>query len=481
MEIHIYLPNNYNKFKYYYGQKRIETRKTIQIKVYYVTKCTNEFQNNTSNLILLGCCENKDTIANFNLFLNQEREKILNIKLEREKCSGVMIFNYKPTMFKNFRKNDYTNEVTDQYFFLYLANLLQSQEPEHIFQPTKLIYNTLDSFAKIATTILKPFSLVFHKTAIHQHAIIWRREFNEKRQRNGSILFDVLLGLMICFLMYHMQNPESYFMSVTEFILEKLRMLLELLDGSPVGLKLNVQLNNFLLKCFMYHVDLWWNFIIIVEPAIRYLFIPITILGILGFSFQCAMLCDIITLISLHAHCFYIYAAMLYKLELTTLRSLWRMVIGRRLNILKNRVESQKYSNRQLFLATLFFTTLLFLLPTVLVYYFVFAALRMLIYGLTFVLLTLQQMVLKCSLYDYLNWIIGKHSHPENISIDLVSHVIQEQFDLYQFQMTNYKSSPWKSSEFMKTNDDNFNKPIPLDKFFKKLLCGDLMAFSNVE
>jgi phosphatidylinositol glycan class Q protein len=183
----------------------------------------------------------------------------------------------------------------------------------------------------------------------------------------------MLLGIVMFMIMNYVGNPQKYFMNLTEVVLNKLRTLLDELDGDPIGLKLNVQLNSFLHKCFTYHVDLWWNFIIIVEPAISHLFVPITIFGIMGFSFQCALLCDIITLITLHAHCFYIYAAMLYKLELTSLKSLWRIVLGRRLNVLKNRVESQEYSNRQLFLATLFFTTLLFLLPTIITYYVVFA------------------------------------------------------------------------------------------------------------
>lgn len=39
-----------------------------------------------------------------------------------------------------------------------------------------------------------------------------------------------------------------------------------------------------------------------------------------------------------------------------------------------DRVESEQYTNRQLFLATLFFTTLLFIFPTVIIYYLVFAS-----------------------------------------------------------------------------------------------------------
>lgn len=136
--------------------------------------------------------------------------------------------------------------------------------------------------------------------------------------------------------------------------MHNLRNLLEMLKGSPVGLKLNAQLNNFLLDCFVYHVDLWWNFLgnylldtffnqlklnyfltVIVNPLIHYIFLPLSVLGLFGLSFQLAMLSDLLTIITLHAHCFYIYAALLYKIEISGLRSLFRIVLGRRKNILR--------------------------------------------------------------------------------------------------------------------------------------------------
>lgn len=339
MDIHLYLPNNFYKYKYLYGQKREECKRSEQVLTYYVIKCTSKFeQENADNLILLGTHSCSDlTSGDFNLITSNADERIKEINLRDENHKRtVKLFSYNESSFNSFNENDYDSDSINKYFFLYLAFLRQSQSAPKILHPSKLFFRALEKISTILSIILSPFAKFFQKTAISQHAMMWKRGLNEKRTRNGSILFDVMLGILVCLLMYHIRNPENYFMNVTEFILDKLRMLLEKLDGSPAGLKLNVQLNNFLHRCFMYHVDLWWNFIIIVEPAIRYLFVPITIFGIMGFSFQCAMLCDIITLISLHAHCFYIYAAMLYKLELISLRSLWRIVIGRRLNVLKS-------------------------------------------------------------------------------------------------------------------------------------------------
>lgn len=43
--------------------------------------------------------------------------------------------------------------------------------------------------------------------------------------------------------------------------MRQLQELLDALKGSPVGLKLNVDLNNFFLDSFRYHVDLWAAFL----------------------------------------------------------------------------------------------------------------------------------------------------------------------------------------------------------------------------
>lgn len=52
---------------------------------------------------------------------------------------------------------------------------------------------------------------------------------------------------------------------------------------------------------------------------------------------------------------------------------MWRLFIGRKYNPLRQRVDSCDYAQNQLFIGTLGFTVLLFLLPTTLMYYTVFA------------------------------------------------------------------------------------------------------------
>lgn len=163
--------------------------------------------------------------------------------------------------------------------------------------------------------------------------------------------------------------------------------------------------------------------------------------------------------------------------------------------LISDRVESQNYTNRQLFLATLFFTTLLFILPTVLIYYFVFATvncqtfqykrrikfsslqLRLSIYCVSFILMNIQYKILTFPFYKYLRWISGSYIDPTNISINLVSSKRLQNYELTEFRLELKSSFPWSKSVFNVTPQCQLPKPLPIASFAKCLLKGELMAF----
>ena len=70
----------------------------------------------------------------------------------------------------------------------------------------------------------------------------------------------------------------------------------------------------------------------------------------------------------------------LFSLQIYALSSLWRLFRGKKWNVLRKRVDSAQYDVDQLFIGTLLFTILLFLLPTTAFYYIVFA----MVYACTF-------------------------------------------------------------------------------------------------
>jgi len=98
---------------------------------------------------------------------------------------------------------------------------------------------------------------------------------------------------------------------------------------------------------------------------------------------------DLISLLTLHIHCFYIASARIYGWQLTIIISLFHLFRGKKRNVLRNRIDSCDYELDQLLLGTILFTLLFFLLPTVLVFYSTFALARMAIITLKAILDTL--------------------------------------------------------------------------------------------
>lgn len=52
------------------------------------------------------------------------------------------------------------------------------------------------------------------------------------------------------------------------------------------------------------------SYTVIISPLVKYLFAPLAIIGCFGLSFQLSMLADLLSVITLHAHCIFTYASM---------------------------------------------------------------------------------------------------------------------------------------------------------------------------
>lgn len=88
-----------------------------------------------------------------------------------------------------------------------------------------------------------------------------------------------------------------------------------------------------------------------------------------GMSLLLAMASDVLELATLHLFTLYSQFAWLHNQQMSLLSSLWKLFRGKKLNVLRNRVDSNDYDVAQLLLGTLFFTVVTFLFPTTFVYY----------------------------------------------------------------------------------------------------------------
>ncbi|XP_056390221.1 phosphatidylinositol N-acetylglucosaminyltransferase subunit Q [Hyla sarda] len=195
-----------------------------------------------------------------------------------------------------------------------------------------------------------------------------------------SLLVDIVLGILLMSWLYrgnHIGQLADALIPVADRVALELQSLLQWLMGAPAGLKMNRALDEVLGRFFMYHIHLWISYIRLMSPFIEVILWYIGLSACLGLSMALSILSDIIALLTFHIYCFYVYGARLYCLKMHGLSSLWRLFRGKKWNVLRQRVDSCSYDLDQLFLGTLLFTILLFLLPTTALYYLVFTLLRL--------------------------------------------------------------------------------------------------------
>ncbi|XP_055507136.1 phosphatidylinositol N-acetylglucosaminyltransferase subunit Q isoform X2 [Leucoraja erinacea] len=207
-------------------------------------------------------------------------------------------------------------------------------------------------------------------------------EFMRKANLFVSFLIDVGLGMLLISWLYQQNRIGQLadaLIPAADHIAKELEILLEWLMGAPAGLKMNKALDEVLGHFFLYHIHLWISYIHLMSPFIEMILWYVGLSACLGLTVALSIGSDIIALLTFHIYCFYVYGARIYCLKIYGLSSLWRLFRGKKWNVLRQRVDSCSYDLDQLFIGTLLFTVLLFLLPTTALYYLVFTLLRLVV------------------------------------------------------------------------------------------------------
>ncbi|KAM6155389.1 phosphatidylinositol N-acetylglucosaminyltransferase subunit Q isoform 5-T5 [Rhynchocyon petersi] len=218
-----------------------------------------------------------------------------------------------------------------------------------------------------------------------------------------SVLLDVGLGLALLTWLHGEDRTGQLadaLVPVADRVAEELQHLLQWLMGAPAGLKMNRALDQVLGRFFLYHIHLWISYIHLMSPFIERILWHVGLSACLGLTVALSLLSDIIALLTFHIYCFYVYGARLYCLKIYGLSSLWRLFRGKKWNVLRQRVDSCSYDLDQLFIGTLLFTMLVFLLPTTALYYLVFTLLRLLVVTVQGILHLLVDLVNSLPLYS---------------------------------------------------------------------------------
>lgn len=93
----------------------------------------------------------------------------------------------------------------------------------------------------------------------------------------------------------------------------------------------------------------------------------------LGLTAMLAGLADLVALLTLHLSFFHFVSTRLFGWEMRALLSLFHLFRGKRFNRLRERVDSAPYSTDEVLLGTVILAFFVFILPTVTVYFALFA------------------------------------------------------------------------------------------------------------
>ena len=206
-------------------------------------------------------------------------------------------------------------------------------------------------------------------------------------------LLDIILGAAVLLILT--QNPilKQYIRTIlslyTKSSLEWCHEYLEWLMGAPWGIKLNTPLSHFLSTRYIYILDLWKLFYSEFVAVYLTSFVDF-LLFLLPFSLTLSIMAlhDFLKFLNLCLICFFIISSRVFTLQVSALKSLGRLFMGKKWNVLKQRVDSYDHAGNknQLLLGTIIFTILLFLLPTTGMYTLVFLYLRVIQYSVQFTL-----------------------------------------------------------------------------------------------
>ncbi|PAV77714.1 hypothetical protein WR25_01131 [Diploscapter pachys] len=183
-----------------------------------------------------------------------------------------------------------------------------------------------------------------------------------------TVAIDLVLGYVVLQKIQDAALFEKFWQNV-DLLIESLNQLIDWLTQNPAGLKLNEPVNLALASFFRHHVFLWHSFVNFLRSSRLW---EVLLYGlILGLSTGFSIFYDLFSLLTLHI--------ILMQLMRTSIASLWRIVRGKKWNPLRQRQDTIQLDSRQQFVSTVLFTISLFLLPTILVYFFVFRSLRLIV------------------------------------------------------------------------------------------------------
>ena len=215
------------------------------------------------------------------------------------------------------------------------------------------------------------------------------------------VLLDVSSGCLLGACLFKYSDVIIEVFITTAYFLER-KLLMEQLEWfkhAPGGIQLNPLLTRHFVESCITFFELSHHYLGILQTFANPILKIISCLGAFGLSTQLALVVDIFRVISLHISFVYVITSFLHRIQVSMLVSLWYLFYGKKINILRGRVDTYNCDKQQLLLGTALFAVLAFLFPTFTAFYILFFILRFLLLGCELFLWSVIVLMRHCPIY----------------------------------------------------------------------------------
>ena len=291
-------------------------------------------------------------------------------------------------------------------------------------------------------------------------------------------MLDMVFGAFTAFLLIY--RPHAIFEPIQKAYLylnnHVLQSVVSWLMGSPAGLQMNRNLVIFLGTISLTVVSYWDAVILFlitseyIDVALR-VAIVLAVLSLAGVSVLLSALIDFSSIAFFHI--FFVYAGVtrLWSLTVRVISTFTLLFRGKKYNILKLRVDGHEFDIEQLILGTVFLSLVVFMLPTVFVFYLSFLLLWLAVLILQLILRAGVSVFSFFPVYLYLK----SHSIPWKIAIE---PTIAADGKSVSFRMKSLSLRPSVVvSEFIKTVVSSIPVNEPLTNTLMSMVRGTTLVF----
>ncbi|KAI0216352.1 pig-Q, partial [Massospora cicadina] len=236
------------------------------------------------------------------------------------------------------------------------------------------------------------------------------------------ILLDTGVGGMVAVALVRYCDPEWVAATVDFYTVALLKSFVGWLMGYPAGLKINLGLASFLGELILWLIYLW------VEWTHRWkgfawgvVWLVGGVGAVFGVTGALALVSDLLFVATLHLRWFYSLESGIYAWHFSLIQTLYHLFRGKKRNALQRRIDSCGYDVEQLILGTILFTILIFLFPTIAVYYAVAVSAWVATLAVVGAVEVVLSLINHFPAYAVVRRLVSPSSLPHRVHLDLLS------------------------------------------------------------